>query len=109
MNVVGVFQVYKCNANSACQIIDGRVLTDICITDKLFVIKNKDITDYIYNNAMQECIEVSDNAHFDFVNLKSIFSYGEYWETLNGGMSARIECFCNITIEDNDVICKLQV
>lgn len=106
MKALGVFQVFRCNKIGAGYILDGRLLADICIMDKLFIIKNKDIKKSYCDSNKLEQIEVCDNAHLSDIDLKGIFSYGKQWDALQGGMTARIECLCDGMIEGNDMICK---
>ncbi len=105
MKAIALFQVAICNGNIAGQVLDGRVLSDINLKDEIFVVSQENILNF-YHSGTQECIEIRDNAYFDGVSIKSILSYGKYWDTINAGMSAKIECECERVIEEYDVIFK---
>ena len=107
MILVGVFQVHRCNENCTCQCLDGRLLEEISLTDVLYVANNQNKSEHLCDNYMRDYIEISDDTDFQIVNLKSIYAYGEYWENLSGGMSARIECISSKLITESDIIYKV--
>lgn len=107
MIVSAVFHISKWGKNNGFKLLDGRVLQDINLTDKLIILKNIDIS--YYNCKRDEAIGLAINKDepYEMVQINRIFSYGEYWESLPAGMSARIECHCSIEDLTDLLLCKI--
>lgn len=109
MYLIETFQVYKCTINGVSQSLDGRLVSDICLSDDVFLVKKKDILSYKRNSIGQEFIEIENAMNLKSIKMMSILSYGEYWEFLQAGMTARIDSMCSESIENGDILCKYSV
>lgn len=107
MVICGVFHVYKSYEEEGFQYIDGRIIRDIGKKDKLIIAKGIGIKEHIEKCDDKGCISINNIIEYDIVQIDSIFSYGQYWEELNGGMSARLKCLCNSAIKEDDVVYKI--
>lgn len=107
MIISGVFHVYKCIKKEKYQYVDGHIIRDIDKKENFIIVKEMDIKKHIRNCDNKGCLEISDITYYEIVKVDSIFSYGEYWECLNGGMSARLTCLCNVEIKEDDVLYKI--
>lgn len=107
MIICGIFHVYKSKKKGIYQYADGHIIRNINKKDKLIIVKSIDMKYHIENCDEKGCLNISSDMEFENVHIDSIFSYGEYWESLNGGMSARLKSLCNLIIEEDDVIYKV--
>ncbi|MBD5134562.1 MAG: hypothetical protein HDT39_01155 [Lachnospiraceae bacterium] len=107
MRVNAVFHIYECKKYNGHKLLDGRLLHDIKITDELIVLGNVDIKFYNCNCDKDGSLIINDKVKYEKVQIKKIFSYGEYWESLPSGMSARLECYCNMENLTNLLLCKI--
>ena len=106
MIVSAVFHVYKSCFENGFQRVDGRLLDDMCISDMHVIIRKSDI-----NCISKECNE---NGHLSIdkkftkmIDVCSILSYGKMWELLNAGMSASVECRCDMEVSKDDIIYRV--
>ena len=107
MLVNAVFHVYESEQKGNNQQIDGRLLSDIRIQDRLILLKGADISYYNEYHNFNGYLEIDKDANLELVHLVSIWSYGKYWDILYSGMSARIVCSCEGIIKGNDVIYEI--
>ena len=107
MIVDAVFHIYKWEMNKGYKLLDGRLLHDINLTDELIILKNIDIKYYNQNCDEAVGLIIDDDEPYEMVHINSIFSYGDYWESLHAGMSARLECYCNIENLKDLILCKI--
>lgn len=107
MLVTQAFQVYKNIKYGLFQYIDGRLLCDIKINDTLMLINYPDTRYDIKNIDNANIIYIADNMSRTDVIIKEILSYGVLWEYLNGGMSARIGCECNMKISEKAILYRV--
>lgn len=99
--IIGAFQVYNNIESELLQYIDGRLLSDIRIKDKLILIK------CFENKYNEEMFYIDDDRLLTYVKIKEIISYGVSWEQLNSGMSARMKCECDIKLLKDTIIYKV--
>lgn len=71
------------------------------------MIKHVDIDFYIRNCNRDGSLTVDDMIQFEKVHINKIFSYGNIWEELPMGMSARLECLGNIENSDDLVLLRI--
>lgn len=107
MIVNAVFHIYECKKYNGCKLLDGRLLCDIKITDELIVLENVDINFYNCNCNKDGSLVINDKVPYEKVQTKKILSYGECWESLPSGMSARLECYCNSENLTDLLLCKI--
>ena len=108
MIVNAVFHIYEYKKLNGCELLDGRLLHDICLSDELIVLENVDINYYNRNCDQNGMLIVSDDMPYEVVRINKIFSYGENWESLPAGMSARLECCCSIKDFKDLLLCKIE-
>ena len=99
--VTGAFQVYNINDNELFQYLDGRLLSDIRLEDNLVLIKSFDKEDN------KEVFYISNDRILTYIKIKELISYGISWTQLEGGMSARMKCECDIRITKDAIIYKV--
>lgn len=98
MNELEVFQVYKTTSVDNLQYLDGRLLNDMDISREYYI---------IYNSNNDGNSKLNNQCIFKSVKILKIISYGKTWEYLHGGMTARLECDCDIIFKQGDIIyCK---
>ncbi len=108
MIVNAVFHIYECKKVNGCEVLDGRLLHDISLADKLIVLECVDINYYNRNCDKDGMLIVSDDMPYEMVQVNEIFSYGENWERLPAGMSARLKCCCSIEDLKDLLLCKIE-
>ena len=96
MIINAVFHIYEYKQLNGCEFLDGRLLHDIILSDD-----NR-------NCDKDGMLIVSDDIPYEVVRINKIFSYGENWEGLPAGMSARLECRCSIKNLKDLLLCKIE-
>ncbi len=107
MIVDAVFQISICKKNNGCKLLDGRLLRDISLTDELIILENVDTSYYNQNCDKDDRLIINGDVPYEVVQINKIFSYGEYWESLPSGMSARLECNCDREDLTDLLLCKI--
>lgn len=107
MIVNAVFHISKFEKSNGYKLLDGRVLQDINLADKLILLKNINI--HYYNNYCDNLLglKINDDEPYVEIQINKIYSYGAYWESLPAGMSARLECYCEIDYLTDLILCKI--
>lgn len=107
MRVNAVFHIYECKKYNEYKLLDGRLLQDIKITDELILLRNVDINFYNCNCGKDNSLIINDKVQYERIQVKKILSYGECWESLPLGMSARLVCCCNHEDLIDLLLCKI--
>ena len=101
-----VFYVDKCEKNNDFVLLTGRLLQKMNLDDEIIVIENIDYN-FVKNNCDKEdCFWINDDMLYNHVQIKKIFSYGVYWESLDAGMTARLDCLCSKNDLKGLFLCK---
>lgn len=108
MIINAVFHIYEYKQLNGCEFLDGRLLHDIILSDELIVLENIDINYYNRNCDKDGMLIISDDMPYEVIRINKIFSYGENWESLPAGMSARLECRCSIKNLKDLLLCKIE-
>ena len=64
------------------------------------------VNHYEGEGLRHEMEENNDDMPYEVVRINKIFSYGENWESLPAGMSARLECCCSIKDLKDLLLCS---
>lgn len=108
MIVHAVFHIYECRKLNGYRFLDGRLLQDIRLSDECIVLETVDINYYNRNRDKNGLLRISDTMPYEVVRINKIFSYGNNWESLPAGMSARLECYCSIKDLKDLLLCKIE-
>lgn len=107
MIVDAIFHISKWEKKNGYKLLDGRLLQDISLTDELTMLKNIDISYYNRNCDKDVGLIIDDDELYEMVQINRILSYGECWECLPSGMSARLECYYKIEDLTDLLLCKI--
>lgn len=85
------FYIYDNYSIADFLILQGRLMCDIGLSDKIVIIDKTIMESYqkISHDYTQPLIY---SSNYVVIKLLYIKSYGEYWDFLNHGMSAEIRC-----------------
>lgn len=102
-----IFHIYKSKKYNGYKLLDGRLLHPIEISNELILIENIDIDYYNRNCNRDGRLIIHDKVKYEKIQIEKIFSYGECWESLPSGMSARLMCNCVSEDLANLLLCKI--
>ena len=108
MKLEVAFQIVDNLKDGDCQILIGRLLSDIGLKDKLIYINELTYSKFLklyypngnYPNDHLQCDLYNNDLYF-YVDIIHINSYGRFWDFLNKSMSAQLKCkFLNKEFDD---------
>lgn len=105
MNLKAVFDVSEHWHNESCQLLDGRLIEDISLSDTLIYIQGFDreyVLKKFYRNFEKDEPIYIDNISYGTVHLLNLVSYGKSFDYLCAGMTTRMFCELsdNILLKD---------
>ena len=106
MKVKAIFHIYECKINNGCTFLNGRLLHDLSMTDELILLKKIGIQYYNQNYESDGILNIND-VDYEMIKINKIISYGKSWNFLPSGMSAQIECDCEIEGTGDLLLCKI--
>lgn len=90
-----VFDVSEHWQNESCQLLDGRLLEDISLSDQLIYMKGFDreyVLKEFHQNLEDDKPLYIDNISYETVHLRKIIAYRKNFDYLCAGMTARLFC-----------------
>ncbi|MBQ8133716.1 MAG: hypothetical protein IJ192_04845 [Clostridia bacterium] len=108
MRLEVAFQIVGNSKDGDCQLLIGRLLSDISLQDKLIYINEMTYNEFLkanypngnYPNDHLQCHLCNNDLYF-YVDIIHINSYGRFWDFINKPMSAQLKCkFLNKEFDD---------